>query len=199
MSVLLGKIVSSESHLLYHVRIFDASECAIPPKPKDFSLGTFVAISNADAAELIVGIVANTRLINPEGGHFGPRLTIPHEQNAVFAPDYLSDVGVLISVLLLGRISNEAGVQGIPPTVLPVGSEAKVLPNEEIVSFHKDQRGRFQMRYYPLLMEMGPGFSMTLIQSVCDTLDGLLEHDEKRILSVVRKNVVWQNSVGTIR
>ncbi|MBK07666.1 MAG: hypothetical protein CL920_33330 [Deltaproteobacteria bacterium] len=206
MSIDLGKILNSESHLLYNARIYDESECSAPPKRQDYAFGTFVLMQpHQDTAEdthreKIVGIISNSRLLNPESGNFGPRLTIPHEQNAVFAPDYLNEVGVVVSILLLGQLRpDQSGKQGVPPHVLPVGCTVRTLSTEEYKGFHYDENGRFQLRYYPLLAESGPGLAGSLLSMICEQLMSVCSPPERRILTALQKNAAWQSTLGNMR
>lgn len=192
-TVALGKIVSSESHLLYHVRIYDKSERADPPQSKDYAFGNFVVVNSST-----VGVVANSRLINPEGGHFGPRLTIPHSDNAVFAPDYINEVGVSVAILLLGHLY-DTGDHNVPTQVVPVGAEVRSMTQDELKRFHHGPEKRFQMRYYPTVAESGLPFSSALMQRICDQLEPLCQAQEVRMLRVLRKNLSWQSTVGQIR
>jgi len=210
VSIALAKIVSSESHILYQARIYDKSESSTPPKRQHFSFGRFVVIESFDdevlsdakdeeLKEQNIGVIVNTRLINPEQGYFGPHLTIPHHDNALFAPDYLNEFGILISILLLGELHQEHGVQGIPSQVIPVGSEVLTLDDEELLRFHFDEKKRFQLRYYPLLSEIGSGFSSSLLDRICGHLLPLCQPNERRLLSILRKNSAWQSTLGTLR
>ncbi len=195
----LGKILSSESHLLYHVRVYDSSECAEPPSPSDYAFGRFVLLQANDHKESAVGVVANSRLLNPEAGQFGPRLTIPHSDNAVFAPDYLNEVGVLISVLLLGRLTHEGGNHNIPTQVMPVGAEVRTLSDDELQRFHRNADERFQMRYYPIVLESRLPFASGLLQQICAQLEPQCNPEEQRMLRVLQKNLAWQSTVGQMR
>ncbi|HKS71446.1 MAG TPA: hypothetical protein VJQ45_13565, partial [Ktedonobacterales bacterium] len=48
-----------------------------------------------------IGLIYDTILLNPAFGALGPRLS-SDAQNALFAPDYLAERAVLVSILLLG-------------------------------------------------------------------------------------------------
>jgi hypothetical protein len=194
-TIALGKIAYSESHLLYYVRIYDISECAEPPKPEHYAFGRFVSVKTS-AEHPVMGVIVNSRLINPIGGHYGPRLTIPHEQNAVFAPDYLNETGVEIAVLLIGYLRESVGKQGIPTQVMGVGDEVRTLDQRELLDFHRSADGKFQMHYYPLIMESRVPFASALLLQICSQLEVLCEPKEKRILAVMRKNIIWQSTIG---
>lgn len=198
----LGKILNSESHLLYHVRVYDATECAEPPEPSDYAFGRFVLLDNPSPEGTnnpVVGVVANSRLLNPEAGQYGPRLTIPHSDNAVFAPDYLNEVGVLVSILLLGRLTPKGGDHSIPTQVMPVGAEVRTMGNEELQRFHQTPDQRFQMRYYPIVLESRLPFASGLLQQICAQLEPHCKPEELRMLRVLQKNLAWQSTVGQMR
>ncbi|MEM1007581.1 MAG: hypothetical protein AAGJ35_01125 [Myxococcota bacterium] len=205
----VAKILSSDSQMLYHARVLSASECAEPPKPADYALGQFVqvkyALEEADDeqqtadTEVAVGLIVNSRLLNPEGPYSGPRLTLPHEQNAVFAPDYLEDTGVLVSILIVGHVGRRGCHQGIPLQVLPVGSEVLAMASGMLRRFHFDAQERFQLRYFHLLQECGRAFAPALFSQVQEQLNPLLGVHDQRLLSVLRKNLAWEASAMWVR
>ncbi len=212
MSISLGKIVSSDSHILYQARVHDASEIAQPPTREDFAFGTFVKIESFDAnfaptsfevreedKEKNIGVIVNSRLINPEHGYFGPHLSVPHYDTHTFTPDYLNEFGVLISILLLGELHQGYGHQEIPSKVLPIGSSVQKLDEPDILKFHRDARGRLQLRYYPLLGELGSAFAVSLLRRIIERLLPSSAPHERRLLAMLKKNAVWQESLGSMK
>lgn len=208
----LGKILSSASHHRYFARVFDASDCASPPGQADITLGRLLIVestqsdllgqagSSAPSSPVIrlVALLADTSLINPDASNSGPRLTIPHEQNFIFAPDYINEIGILIEILLLGQITPSHGSQGIPPWVLPVGSLVRLMEPDEIRLFHRDPQGRFQMRYFPLLSGLVPAFASSLFRRLCDQIEPLISPSERRALSVIQRHFSNQ-ALGSLR
>jgi hypothetical protein len=92
--MVIGKIVTSSSHLTYICQIFGPGEVETPPQPADFAFGRFVRIavrttqnggSNSSSPEqllgqrhvpatYVVGVIYDTILLNPSFGVAGPRL-----------------------------------------------------------------------------------------------------------------------------
>ena len=77
----LGRIVHSNSHVDYVCQVAQRSETPEAPRPEDYAFGTLVAI--AGTAGAIIGIIYDTRLLNPEFGNLGPRLS-PRDELASF-------------------------------------------------------------------------------------------------------------------
>jgi len=192
----LGALVGSSSHVMVHARIFDDSMVAAPPAPADYAFGAFVglALAPTTGAPQAVGIIANSRLINPDEGYAGPRLTVPQSDNAVFAPDFLNELGVEISVLLLGTLTATHGDQAVVREVLPVGTEVYALPAASCHRFHHAADGAFQMRYTPLLQEASPGLSQALMALICQQLAALCDDEERQMMEVLRRHVAWQTT-----
>src|SRR5215211_5364234 len=96
----IAKIVKSNSHVDYIGRVLDRLDSADPPAPEHYQFGQFVSIP-VDIS-MVVGIIYNSQLINPEYGRLGPRLSSSADMNAVFSPDLVNEQGVLIGLLLVG-------------------------------------------------------------------------------------------------
>ncbi len=186
----LGKIVDSESHLLYRVRVFNPGEYSEPLSSKDYRLGSFVGVERGE--ELIVGIISDTRLFHPTHLHYGPRLTVPPEENQIFAPDYVYEVGTFLYVLLLGYLREGKGVQQIPPEVLEVGQTVRLLGSEEVRAFHLDEAGGFQLRYYSILAESGIPFISSLFRAIGEQVKPLFGEEEEMIFGLLADNLTWR-------
>src|SRR5687768_9432020 len=98
----IAKIISSNSHIQYYARVLDTLEVEQPPRPADYAFSRFIVVESE--GRKIVGVISDSQLINPEYGNFGPRLSSPQEANRLFSPDYLHEQGVLIELLMLGRL-----------------------------------------------------------------------------------------------
>lgn len=197
MPQLIARILSSASHLLYYARVFDASECSQPPSRDDYTFGRFVEVrvpeaTGGDGEERILALIVNSQLLSPDGPNSGPRLTVPHTHNAVFAPDYLVETGVLLSLLLVGTVGEKDSHQGVPRYVLPVGSDVYAAQDADIRRFHLDEKGRFQLRYYPLLREAGKAFEAALLEQIRLQVEPLCGEQAQRILRILQKNMAWE-------
>lgn len=203
MNTPLGKIVASTSHIHYEARIYDSSECSKPPQNHAYALGSFVRIHPHNPIQqaangTIVGIIVNSRLINPDMGHYGPRLTMQQEQNAIFAPDYLNELGTLIHILLVGYLQPQGGQQGLVREVLSVSDEVQSLTSEECKRFHRSDQGRFQMHYAALVQESGIPMAHALLQTMCTQLQSICaEEKEHQMLQLLQKHFARNAILGT--
>jgi hypothetical protein len=64
----IAKIVSSNSHIDYVARVLDARDEGAPPRAADHSFGQFVSVAGED--EKVIGVIYDSRLVNPEYGSF---------------------------------------------------------------------------------------------------------------------------------
>ena len=112
----IAKIVKSNSHVDYVARVFGSFETEAEVTPNDYRFGQFVKI--AGHAGAVIGVIYNSQLLNPDYGNYGPRLSSPQEQNAIFSPDYLNEQGVLIGLSLVGWHDGGVYQQGLPREVL---------------------------------------------------------------------------------
>ncbi len=191
--MIIGKIVKSNSHIDYFCRILDRLETAEPPQPAHYPFGQFVHVGTE-----AVGIIYDSQLINPDYGNYGPRLTTPPEQNAVFSPDYLNEQATLVSILLLGWLEAEGGVQHVPRYVIPINTEVGTMEEEAIRRFHLNQRQELQLHYYShILTHTGP-IGIQLLLTVIDQLSRLFANDVSR-LKILQDTLSWQLTLGQVR
>ncbi len=195
--MLLAKIVKSNSHVDYAARVLDSFESGEAPKTEDYGFAQFVKVAVGNGE--VVGVIYNSQLINPEFGNYGPRLSTPPELNSVFSPDYLNEQGVMIGVLLLGWREGQKSFHGIPRAVLPINSQVETMTDDEVREFHQDKAGAVQLGYYAHVTTHAGDFAFQLLTAVADQLDGLLDASERARLSVLRRTISWQQTVGGIK
>jgi hypothetical protein len=199
----IAKIIKSNSHVDYAARVLDSLETHEPPTPADYHFGQFVKIlakaKNGEYRGEAVGVIYNSQLINPEYGNYGPRLSTPPENNAVFSPDYLNEQGVLIGILLLGWRDADGCQQGVPREVLPINSEVEVMTDQEVSAFHHDETGTLQVHYYSHITTHAGSFAFQLLTAIVDQLERLSTESEQARLGVLRKALVWQQTIGNMR
>ncbi|HEX8185476.1 MAG TPA: hypothetical protein VF747_12010 [Blastocatellia bacterium] len=187
----IGKIVKSNSHVDYIGRVLDRLDSAEPPAPEHYQFGQFVSIHTG--ASMMVGIIYNSQLINPEYGRLGPRLSSSAEMNAVFSPDLVNEQGVLIGLLLVGWIEEEGSAhQGVPRTVIAVNSEVVTMSEEEVRSFHTDRKDRLALRYYSQVIMHARQFAPQLLLAVLDQLERIFGDTSKSEIAVLRRTLNWQ-------
>lgn len=193
----IAKIIKSNSHVDYSARVLDSMETGQVPAAADYHFGRFVGVS-VDGA-VVVGVIYNSQLINPEYGNYGPRLSTPKELNAVFSPDYLNEQGVMIGILLLGWLDAGGSHQRIPRLVLPINAEVETLDDDSVRAFHHDSRGSLQLSYYPQVVTHAGAFTYPLLDAIVDQLEGLTAERERMRLNVLRRSLTWQQTVGGIK
>jgi len=187
----IAKIVKSNSHIDYIGRVLDRLDSAEPPATEHYQFGQFVSIPTD--SQVMVGIVYNSQLINPEYGRLGPRLSSSADMNAVFSPDLVNEQGVLIGLLLVGWIEeNGSSHQGIPRTVIAVNSEVITMSEEEVRSFHTDKNNRLALHYYSQVITHARQFAPQLLLAVLDQLETIFGDTSKSEIAVLRRTLNWQ-------
>lgn len=190
----IAKIITSNSHVDYAARVLDSLEVRDTPEISDYQFGSFVKIQLKDKS--VIGVIYNSKLMNPEYGNFGPRLSTPPELNAVFSPDYLNEQGILIGILLLGSKNADGTHQGIPLEVLPINSEVVTMDKDEVHAFHHDSSGKLLLNYYSHITTHAGSFAFQLLTEIIHQLDQLTSADQRAQLGVLRKTLAWQQTIG---
>lgn len=190
----IAKIVSSNSHIDYVARVIDSLDADDPPSAEDFGFAQFVSIP-ADA-DKIIGIIYDSKLINPEYANFGPRLS-PKPELGHFCPDYLNEQGILIGILLIGSLSVD-GVSSheVPRRVVPAGQDVHTLDDELIRSFHTGGEGGLQLRYYSQVIAHAGQFAVPVLETVIRQLRRDCEAADAQRLSVLERSLAWQRTMG---
>lgn len=193
----IAKIVRSNSHVDYVARVFGSFESAEPVTPNDYRFGQFVKI--AGHAVEVIGVIYNSQLLNPEYGNYGPRLSTPQEQNAVFSPDYLNEQGVLIGLLLLGWRAGDGYQQGLPREVLPINADVETLSAAEVGAFHRCAQGALELKYYSHVTTHAGYFTFQLLSSIVEQLESLAQERDRARLQVLRKTLAWQQTMANMK
>jgi hypothetical protein len=199
----LGKVVKSNSHCDYLVQLDDSMDFMDPPQPDGYGFGTFVKLVDTDR-HWAVGIIYNSQLLNPAFNSLGPRLT--SEPDPLFSPDLISETRTLLWTVLVGSLVSGSGAQtygkqGIPRVVVPMNTQVDTLTETEIHQFHCDAAGCSQFTYYSHLLMAGGTFATQLTHQVlADLIEaGHFEGQERRALTVLRKELAWKNTMGVMR
>jgi hypothetical protein len=246
-AVELGKIVKSDSHVRYMCQIFAAGEVSAPQRPVDFAFGSFVRLPlraagpDSDVATLApatplgsdamlpvptpsqwaVGVIYDTILVNPAFGAFGPRLS-NETQVELFSPDYVAERAVLVSILLLGTLTEVAPLtangsngrhvstprhivrHGVPPIAPELGAVVSTLPEAEVRAFHfyadsghpSRDAAYLHMGYLPhVIAQDNPLLPMAVLQ-IIERLEDLFPANAS-LLSIVKRNFAWRLKVET--
>ena len=190
---LIGKIVKSNSHIDYVCQVYNQGETSTPPTPPDYSFGRFVGV-HLETGEMLVGVVYNTLLMNPDFGNLGPRLS-PRADLDIFTPDYLAETATLVGVIALGwRATDGAFHQGVPMLAATVNTLVTRLDDAEVAAFHRSAGGQVSLRYAPLLLGQKDPLALQLLLNIVDRLMGLFP-EQQRQLAVMRNNLAWKSVV----
>lgn len=193
----IGKIVKSNTHIDYVCQIHGPGEALELPEPTEFAFGSFVAIEperNGSAADVLIGVIYDTLLVNPDFGNMGPRLSTRQELE-IFSPDYLAETATLVGILTLGWCdAGGAYHQGVPSLASTVNCPVRRLSSAEIQAFHADAQGQPLMRYASMLLSQRDPIISSLLITIIDNLGFLFPHSQKR-LTVMRNNIAWKSIV----
>ncbi|MBC7109642.1 MAG: hypothetical protein H5T46_01325 [Archaeoglobi archaeon] len=176
MSMEIGVIIGSESHVKYVARIFKEREVENPPRPEDCSLGKFVIMGRET-----VGIITNTTIVDPD---YGRRIYGSVEEMRALIPDYLDEREKFVSIVAIGTKSK----QGIISSTPFVGELVRVMDREEIRAFH-EKNGVLRISYLPYLYEE-PLFD-AIVNALVDELSTIFE-ERRDVLEGVRKMALWK-------
>lgn len=194
----IATIVSSNSHIDYIARVVDSpSESEILPKASDHCFGQFVSVEGDD--EKVIGVIYDSRLVNPEYGSFGPR-SGPRAELARHNADFVREEGILIGILLLGTIDQSGKTfHGVPGKIVPVGREVSKADGELVSAFHTGSDGRVHLHYYPQVVANARQFALPLLNSIIDQVSaGCTDADADR-LKVLRQSLAWQGTLGGMK
>lgn len=190
--MLLGRVVKSNSHVDYVAQVFAPGEVADPPRPEDYSFGSFVRIEVDGRGEGLIGIIYDTLLLNPAYGTLGPHLS-GEPQLTAFSPDYMPETATVVGIAIVGQGRGEgdsaAYRQGVPPVAARVGSEVSRLADEEFVAFHRGAE-RPVVAYLPRLAAMSNPAMPELLNGILTRLIAAYP-DSSGTLEVLRANLDW--------
>ncbi len=193
----IAKIVSSNSHIDYIGRVIDEFDMDSPPKPEDFGFADFVSVKAG--SDEIVGVIYDSKLINPEYANFGPRLS-PAPTAQTFTPDFISEQGILIGILLLGVADeNDRAAHGVPRRIIPPGSFVEKMDLDSVRKFHTDGGGNLQMHYYSQIVSNAGNLAVPLLETIIATLLTDQEEPDRKRLELLNQNLKWQRTIGTGR
>ena len=195
--MIIAKIVSSNSHIDYVGRVVDGLDVDSPPEQDDYGFAQFVKL--AAGPEQIVGVIYDSKLINPEYANFGPRLS-PTPALKKFSPDFLNEQGILIGILLLGTVDGNAkAVHGVPRRIIPAGSFVEKIDAADAKKFHTDSDGCVQIHYYSQVIAHAGLLAVPLLESIIDQLSADCSPTDGQRLSVRKQSLQWQRTMGGMR
>ena len=212
--MIIGKIVTSDSHISYVCQIYGPHDVESEPAATDYAFGRFVrATTTSDSlmksetrTRYIVGVIYDTHLLNPTFGTLRDHLST-REQSKLFSPDSLVETAVVTSILLLGTLELErngqdmllsyTAMQGIPPFSLELGDEIETMSEEEIRAFHFFPEAGIEelhMSYLPVLLAQGNSLLPLVVLQIIERVEQLFP-DQTAMLGIVKRNVAWNLKV----
>lgn len=194
----IARIVGSNSHIDYTARVIDGLDTDTPPEPSDHCFGQFVGIDLGDG-QRAVGVIYDSKLVNPEYASFGPRLS-PRPALGRFSPDFIAEQGILIGILLVGTLGKDGNpVHGVPRRIVPPGQEVERLENEDVKEFHSDANRGLHLHYYSQVIAHAGPFAVPLLDSIIDELCVECTEAERQRLQVLKQSLLWQGTFGGMR
>lgn len=195
----LGKVIGSNSHIDYVCEIYNAGVRETSPDPTDYEFGQFVYVQKEIQGQdrYFIGVIYDTRIVDPDQGRTGPRLTQPEEQN-IFQPTYVDEKQVLAGIALLGYAEVDDGEivavdHSIPRWTLEVDDVVQKLGDDDMISFH-DIDGEVKLEYYQRMVDVAGGFAEDILSQI---LARLMEAKpgEADALQVIQRNLEWQTKM----
>ncbi len=229
--MVIGKIVKSNSHINYICQIYGPLEIEVPPDGAAYAFGHFVRVAihsrlsdlshkrqkrdqSGDEASscYTVGVISDTQLLNPTFGSLGPRLST-EAQVELFSPDYISEKGVLVHLVMLGLMEEHrfsSGppkthiVHGIPSLPLELNSSVETMTDEDVHQFHlfsdqedaENQLEYLHMGYLPHMIAQQNSLIPLMILRIIDQLEQLFPQ-HLLLLSILKRNFAWRLKVET--
>lgn len=196
--MIIARIVTSNSHIDYVARVVDRLDAVEAPEPSDHCFGQFVSIE-IGGGERAVGVIYDSKLVNPEYASFGPRLS-PRPALGSFSPDFIAEQGILIGILLVGTISHDGKpIHGVPRRVVPPGQEVERLEKNDVKRFHSDADRGVHLHYYSQIIGHAGPFAVPLLDSIIDELCIECSEAERQRLVVLKRSLQWQGTFGGMR
>lgn len=193
----IAKIVSSNSHIAYIGRVLEARDGEGLPGPDDYGFGKFVVMPTE--TESVIGIICDSRLINPEYMNYSPR-TASMPALGELKRDLVDEKKALVGILLLGRIdAGGKAVQEIPRRVVPAGQFVFTMEPDDIRTFHRDSNGSVQLRYFPNLLAHAGALAVPLAKTMIEQLDADCSETDRQRLAVMANALNWKQTFGELR
>lgn len=193
----IAKIVSSSSHIAYIARILEERDGEGVPGADDFGFGRFVSIP-ADSGS-VVGVICDSRLVNPEYMNYSPRTTSMPALGEL-RRDLVDEKKALVGILLLGTLGScGPGVQEIPKHVVPAGQFVFTMEAADIGRFHRDNSGAVQLRYFPNLLANAGALAVPLARTMIEQINADCSEADRQRLAVMANALQWKQTFGDLR
>lgn len=205
----LGSIVHSNTQMDYVAQVFREEEREEPPGKEDYAFGRPVyAIQTVEQETYaVVGIIYDARLVDPDQGRSGPRLSAPEQE--MFVPGYVNEKQTVLGIALLGTAQVESNPhdqsesenraqafqvvsQEMPRWTLNVDDFVYTLSEEGFRQFHMSE-SQLKLEYYERLLSTAGQFGPEVALSIVDRLRDVVT-DDSGVLDILEKNIRWQSS-----
>ena len=198
----IGSIVNSESHMDYTVEIYNSHAVEREPKPHEYGFGqpVFVHTTVDGTDHVVMGVIYDTQLVDPDQGRAGPRLAGDDQRQ--FTPGYVEEQTTFAGVALVGtaEVAPDDSIRdpdhGMPSWTLSVEDEVLRCPDGVMAAFHTDDDGDLRMAYWDRLLAVAGDLGAEVTVAVIGHLRSVFEDGEKnqRVLDVIEQNVRWQSA-----
>lgn len=196
----LGSIVASNTQMDYVAEVYRDHEKERVPEKQDYEFGQPVYSTTTVRGEkrALVGVVYNSRLVDPDQGRDGPRLSTPDQE--LFVPGYVDEKQTLLGVAFLGTAELTPASDGddfaavsqeMPRWTLDIDERVSKLSSTGFRQFHCFEGG-IRLRYYSRLVATADQFGAEVTLSLIERLRA--ETENERMLDVIEQKVRWEAS-----
>lgn len=199
----LGSIVESNNQMDYTAEAYRDGERETPPEKHDYEFGQPVYATQTVRGDeyAVVGVIYDTRLVDPDQGRDGPRLSAPDQEMLV--PGYVNEKQTLLGIAFLGcaRLEPVGGDgayafgdvdHGMPRWTLDVDDLVYKLPQTGFRQFHVTGEG-FSLQYYDRLVSTAGSFGAEVALAITERLRDVADVDEE-LLDVIEQKIHWEVS-----
>ncbi|MBD3353492.1 MAG: hypothetical protein GF364_18560 [Candidatus Lokiarchaeota archaeon] len=189
----IGKIIKSESHVIYWAQVENNLEGDPAPDPRDCAFGTFVKIDPVESENLLlVGLIYDTILIDRDALRAGPRLSPDIQSTKLLFPDFIDEKMKLVKVLLIGYLDKDKRPHHSFPNVAPNLNDSVIkMEEDEIKRFHIID-GEYKMGYYSAGISLVPPLIKPLFLRILTKLIKIFPAHKKPILILLRNNLEFK-------
>ena len=192
----IAKIVSSNSHIAYIARVLEPRDGEGVPGPDDYGFGRFVMMPDERGA--VVGVICDSRLVNPEYINYTPRGSSMPALGSL-NQDLIHEKKALVGILLLGTMNDGVAVQQIPERLIAAGQFVFAMSADEIEKFHSGPDGALQLHYFPNLLANAGSLGVPLARAMIEQITANRPETDRQRLAVMANALHWKQTFGELR
>lgn len=194
--VKIAKVVSSNSHIAYIGRVLEERDGEGVPAADDYGFGRFVSMPND--GETAVGVICDSRLVNPEY-NYTPRMPASPALGGL-RQEIVNEKKALIGILLLGTVAADGKpTQSIPQRMVPAGQIVFKMEPAEIDAFHRGPDGSMQLHYFPNLLANAGPLAGPLARTMIGQITANSSESDRQRLAVMANALQWKQTFGELR